>query len=156
MKNIKIIMLATLSLGLLSCAGGRMSYEDVQKEISEAEAAQLEAKKETNEAIAAREQYYRDYQATEIEKHEKSIKSLNKQIDKIERQKANTTNKDAAKSLENAISSLKSEKKDHQAKIAEFKSMTFKDWSEYQQKVNSNYNENNEVITELEESLDQK
>ena len=156
MKKIKNISLIVISLSLISCAGGRMTYEDVQKEISEAEAAQLEAKKETNEAIDAREQYYRDYQATEIEKHEKSIKSLNKQIDKIERQKGKTTNKDAAKSLDNAISSLKSEKKDHQKKISELKSMTFKDWSEHQEKVNSNYNENNEVIIKLEESLDKK
>lgn len=145
-----------ISILLVSCGGGRMTYEEVQKEISQAEAAQQKAKEETNEAIAAREQYYRDYQAAEIEKYQKKIKSLDKQIEKIERQKKATTNKEAAKSLDDAISSLKEERNQYQEEIARLKSMTFKDWSEAQQKVNQNFSENNEVLNSLEQSLESK
>jgi chromosome segregation ATPase len=122
MKIIHILFASIiLSTTITSCSSSRLSYEDVNKELEEAEEAKEEVKIEMQEAIDAREQYYKDYKLTKIEELEKEIKSVDKQISGIQKQQSRTSNEDAKASLDKAITSLKTEKKSYQPKLYEYR-----------------------------------
>lgn len=142
-----ILFLALSVFTLSSCSNKRLTKEDVQKEVSEAEEAKEEAKEETQEAIEAREQFYGDNKETQLKELNERSKNIDKRISELKSTAGKSENNDASESIKSAINSLEAEKQSLNREMESVKEIKEEDWSE-------SYETLNEAISNIETELE--
>lgn len=119
----------------VSCSMGKVTAEDVNKQLEKAKEANLAAYEEMQKTVEMRKEFTVDYKEAKTKELSKKISNIDSQIRSISNQKKDASNEAVIGSLENAIDALQDERKKLSAELKTVEEIKVEDWNEYMQNV---------------------